>query len=309
MELATIDTKRPAAPADRLRGLAAHYAARAMRLRAKVDAAGIQRRHARFARKLGLGRVYLVLSFDCDTDEDAAIAWQVHERLANLGVKPVYAVPGELLRRGSDVYTRIAADGSEFLNHGGVEHTYFDEELGRHASNFFYDEQTPDRVRQDIDEGHAIVSDVIGREPRGWRTPHFGTFQSTPQLRMLHDKLRELGYGFSTSTMPRFGLRHGPAFRRFGLPELPVTGVPSAPYDILDTWGFFQAPDRHVTPRDYLNEAQALAALAVEAGAGVINVYGDPVHVHGRDEFFDAVAAWAQVAEPVGYDDLLERMR
>jgi hypothetical protein len=306
MEAATIDTE---APGDRLRGLATHYAARAMRLRAKVDAAGIQRRQARFARKLGLDRVYLVLSFDYDTDEDAAVAWDVHDRLAGLGVKPVYAVPGELLRRGSDVYTRIAADGSEFINHGGVEHTYFDEELGRQASNFFYDQLPPDRVRQDIDEGHAIVSEVIGREPIGWRTPHFGTFQSTAHLRMLHGKLGELGYRFSTSTMPRFGLRHGPAFDRFGLPELPVTGVPSAPYEILDTWNFFQAPDRHQTPDDYVREARELADLTGQAGAGVINVYGDPVHVHGRDEFFDAVAAWAEVAEPVGYGELLEKMR
>jgi hypothetical protein len=267
------------------------------------------RRQAKLARRAGIDGLYLILSFDCDTDDDARVALAVHERLADIGVRPVYAVPGELLRRGADVYGQIAATGSEFLNHGGREHTYFDEELGRHASNFFYDEQTPERVRQDIKEGREHVSDVIGVDPRGWRTPHFGTYQSAAQLGYLHDVLRETGHSFSTSTMPRWGLRHGPVFDALGLPELPVTGVPRAPFDILDTWGFFAAPDRYHDPADYLEQAQLLADLASRAGAGLINVYGDPIHIHDSEEFFSAVEAWAAVATPISYGELLERIR
>jgi hypothetical protein len=286
----------------------AELAARALRLRARLDAGGLARRQAKLARRSGIDRVYLVLSLDCDTDDDARVAWQVHERLAGLGVQPVYAVPGELLRRGADVYTRIAATGSEFLNHGGVEHTYFDVEAGRHASNFFYDDLPQARVRQDIEEGHAIFTEVIGSAPRGWRTPHFGTYQRPDQLRFLHDTLTELDYRFSSSTTPRFALRHGPLFGDLGLPELPVTGVPSAPYEILDTWAFFAAPDRVYTPADYVTEGRALAEQVAQAGAGVINVYGDPVHVHGHDEFFTAIEAWTQVATPISYAELLERV-
>jgi hypothetical protein len=289
--------------------LPADLAARALRLRARVDAGGLARRHAKLARRAGIDGIYLILSFDCDTDDDARVAWQVHERLAGIGVRPVYAVPGELLRRGADVYGRIAQTGAEFLNHGGREHTFFDEELGRHASNFFYDQQTPERVRQDVEEGHAHVADVIGVEPRGWRTPHFGTYQEPGQLRYLHGVLADLGYAFSTSTTPRFGLRHGPLFDSFGLPELPVTGTPRAPHEILDTWAFFAAPDRVHTPADYLEQARLLADLTAGAGAGLINVYGDPVHVHERDEFFDAIEALAGVATPISYGELLERVR
>jgi hypothetical protein len=288
--------------------LPADLAARAVRLRARIDAGGLARRHARLARRAGIDRPYLILSLDCDTDGDARVAWQVHERLADLGVRPVYAVPGELLRRGADVYGRIAETGSEFLNHGGREHTYYDEELGRHASNFFYDEQTPERVRQDIEEGHEHVAAVIGVEPRGWRTPHFGTYQDADQLRYLHGVLRELGYEFSTSTTPRFSLRHGPVFDSFGLPELPVTGIPRAPHEILDTWAFFAAPGRVHGPGDYLEQARLRAELTDSAGAGLINVYGDPIHVHDSDEFFDAIETLARVAEPVSYGELLERI-
>ena len=109
--------------------------------------------------------------------------------------------------------------------------------------------------------------------------------------------------------MPLVGLRHGPLYSGFGLAELPVTGVPVAPLEILDTWGFFAAPDRTRTPSDYSRQAHLLAEQIADAGAGVINVYGDPLHVHDRPEFMDAVPAWTSVAEPVSFSELLERRR
>jgi peptidoglycan/xylan/chitin deacetylase (PgdA/CDA1 family) len=273
-----------------------------------MTATALTRRHARLARRAGLDRVYLVLSFDCDTIDDAAVAWDVHERLERLGVQPAYAVPGALLERAAGVYERIAATGAEFLNHGGVEHTYFDESLGRHASCFFYETLEPPRVREDIVAGDRIVAAFLDRKPEGFRTPHFGTYQRMKQLRYLHAVLRELGYRFSTSTMPRLGLRHGPVFERFGLPELPLTGCPESPLGVLDSWGFFGAPDRTHGPAHYVRQAHLLADALSTAGAGLINVYADPVHIHDREEFLEAVAAWTTVAEPVSYSELLTRI-
>jgi hypothetical protein len=288
--------------------LARDLPARAVRARARVDASAIYRKHARRARRAGLDRLYLVLSFDCDTEHDAPLAAQIHARLAGMGVQPVYAVPGELLRKGDEHYVPLAESGSEFLNHGGAEHARYDEETGVGVSTLFYDDIGLDRVRQDVEYGHRIVSEVVGREPRGFRTPHFGSFQEPEQLAFLHDVLRELGYRFSTSTMPGYGVRYGPVFDRFGLPELPVTGVPGEPFHILDSWSFFAAPDRVHTPADYLERAQRLAELARDAGPGVINVYGDPLHVAEREEFFQAVEALTAVATPVSYGELLDRM-
>jgi hypothetical protein len=263
-------------------------------------------RHAALARRAGIDRVYLILSCDCDTAEDAEVAWQMHSRLGELGVLPVYAVPGALLERAADTYTRIAATGAEFLNHGGAEHTYFDEKHGRHASCFFYDELSPELVRQDVLDGDRIVTEVLGRRPQGFRTPHFGTYAKPRQLRHLHLVLKELGYRFSTSTTPGFGLRHGPVSDHLGLVELPVTGAPDAPLQILDTWGFFAAPDRTRTPAEYLGQARVLAKGLAAEGAGVINVYCDPVHIHDRTEFYEAVRAWTEVAEPVSYGEVLD---
>jgi peptidoglycan/xylan/chitin deacetylase (PgdA/CDA1 family) len=279
-----------------------------VRVRARRSPEAVIRRQAELARALGFDRPFLVLSFDCDTADDAAVVTGVHRRLAELGVCPTYAVPGALLERAADVYAPLAETGAEFVNHGGAEHTYFDDRLGRHASSFFYDTLDPERVSRDIEDGHRICRDVLGKTPRGWRTPHFGTYSAPAQLRHLHQTLLALDYRFSSSTLPRVALRHGPLYRGFGLPELPVTGIPIAPLEILDTWGFFAAPDRTRTPVEYLEQAQLLARAIANAGAGVINVYGDPLHIHDSPEFFAAVEAWTRVAEPISFAGLLDRI-
>jgi peptidoglycan/xylan/chitin deacetylase (PgdA/CDA1 family) len=295
-------------PIDRARRIGRDPLGAAVHWRARHGAAGFLRRQARLARRAGIDRVYLLLSFDCDTVDDATVAEDVHRRLAQLDVRPSYAVPGALLSRAADVYRRIASTGAEFLNHGGSEHTYYDEVLGRHASCFFYDKLEPASVRRDIEDGHRCVMEVLGHAPKGFRTPHFGTYQRPEQLGYVHGVLRTLGYRFSTSTTPRFGLRHGPVASHGGVAELPVTGVPEAPFEIFDTWAFFAAPDRTRTPSDYVGQARILADAFAAAGAGVINVYGDPVHIHDQPEFFEAVEAWRAVAEPVSYEELVERV-
>src|SRR5262249_51985710 len=54
-------------------------------LRAKFDRHGLMNRYAGLARAAGFKRLYLVLSFDCDTGDDADVAWKVHSRLVDMG--------------------------------------------------------------------------------------------------------------------------------------------------------------------------------------------------------------------------------
>jgi hypothetical protein len=295
--------------ATRLRETAANPRAAGYRLRSRLDREGLFARYGKLARRAGLDRVWLVLSFDCDTPQDAAVAWDVHSRLMDMGVRAVYAVPGDVLRAAADVYGRIAATGAEFINHGDRMHTYVDETTGRWASSFFYDRQPREVIREDIVRADATIREVVGRAPKGFRTPHFGTFQEPEQLRWLHGVIGELGYAFSTSTVPMWGFRHGPAFDRFGRLELPVTGGAEHPLSILDTWSCFAAPDRVRTPADYEREAAAVAQAYAAASAGVLNLYGDPCHIAEREEFFRAVQRWLEVATPAGYDEVRAALR
>lgn len=265
-------------------------------------------RYAALARRNGLDQLHLVLSFDCDTPEDAEVTGGLHRRLVDLGAKPVYAVPGELLERSPETYAAIAADGYEFLNHGYTEHVFVDPDTQRYASCFFYDELPREAVRNDIVRGGRAVEAVTGSRPTGFRVPHFGTFQRPDQLRFLREVLVEEGYRYSSSTTPVFGFRRGPAHRADGIVEFPVSGMRSRPLTILDTWGCFEAPDRSRTADDYFVEGRATAEALAGRGVGILNFYGDPIHVHDEPAFFRTVESWLDVAAPISYADLLERL-
>lgn len=271
----------------------------------RFNPAGVLAPYRAKAARAGLDQLYLILSFDCDTPEDIEVAWEVHERLLHMGICASYAVPGALLEQGAGVYKRIAATGAEFLNHGGRSHTYFDEQRGAYRSNFFYDQQPRDVLKHDIVEGDRIVTEVIGKKPDGYRTPHFGTFQHREQLLFLHGVLRELGYTYSTSTTPFAGLRYGPAFTQLGLMEFPVSGQGSNPLSILDSWGCFRAPDRVLGPEDYRREALGMAGH-LAAGPGVLNFYADPCHVADQPIFFETMAELVKVATPAAYRDIMK---
>lgn len=253
-----------------------------------------------------LSQSYLILSFDCDTEEDISFAWEVHSKLQDMGITPVYAVPGELLKKGEKVYRKIHEMGAEFINHGGCEHTYFDKKHKRHASCFFYDQQSSEELRKDIFLGHQVFQDILGVTAKGWRTPHFGTFQKPEDLKFLYSILNELNYSFSTSTSPVMAFQHGLLFKKDGIIEIPVTGIYSEPLNIMDTWAYFAAPDRTKLYFEYTKAAQEIAYFASKYPM-LINIYGDPSHIHDKPEFFEAMALLIKVAQNINYTQLLEK--
>ncbi len=275
-------------------------------LAARFNTSWLFDRYRRLAETAGLKQLYFVLSFDCDIEDDISVVRDMHSRLIDMGVRPVYAVPGELLQKGEATYRSILDAGGEFINHGYREHTFFDERRGEHASCFFYNEQDYDVVRDDIVSGDRNLRQVLGVKPQGFRAPHFGTYQKSWHLTYLHSVLKELGYLFSTSTVPLFSYRFGPVFDHYGVMELPVSAMGGYPLRILDTWGCFAAPYRKFTPADYRAQGRQAAERFLDLGVGVLNYYADPSHIHDRPEFFSAVAHWASVAKSVTYNELLQ---
>lgn len=257
------------------------------------------------ARYRKFSRAFFILSFDCDTREDAGVVLSVHRRLKTIGALPLYAVPGELLRQDADIYRQVQREGGIFLNHGGRSHTFFNEAKGRHESCFFYDQQDFDILKQDIAEGEKALLEVLEIHPTGFRVPHFGTFQKPQHLTFLHSTLSEMGYRWSSSTMPEQAYLFGPAYPSGGVHEFPVTGSATQPLTNLDSWGHFADPNRKGSPQAYLKEAAALTELVK---IGIFNLYADPSHIAKSEEFFQAVEKWVKAAEPTDYDTLLDRM-
>ena len=275
----------------------------AMKVRAKYQPARLYDRYVEKCAHAGITEPLFVLSFDCDTEKDIDVAWDMHSRLMDMGIQSVYAVPGELLQKGEKTYSKIRDTGSEFINHGYRTHTYFDKDLKQDMSCFFYDQQTQCDLEEDIRKGHDNLKDVLGVTATGWRTPHFGTFEKPNNLKFLYGILHDLGYHFSTSSKPHYGFSHGPAFDDFGLMEIPVTGMPKNPLAILDSWAFFMAPNRIYNERDYLDETEKLISL-MDGRPWLVNLYADPLHIYDRPEFFQAMEKLSRATKSIQYNDL-----
>jgi hypothetical protein len=254
----------------------------------------------RRSRKIGFRKLYLALSFDCDTPEDTAAALEVDARVRDLGIYPAYAVPGAILEIETGVYSTLRDKGAEFLNHGYAQHTFWNQAKNRYESCFFYDALSWEQIRDDIRRGADVLNRTLGVSPLGFRAPHFGTLRGKRRLRQLHAVLAPMGFAYSTSTDPYYTFRYGPAFKKFGLLELPVTGMFSRPLSILDSWGFFAAPDRTLGPDDFLAEAKKMVNYCRETQmVGILNFYADPSHVRQESRFYQAVELWRAVAESV----------
>lgn len=266
-------------------------------------------RNSRCTRSLGLTKPTAILSFDCDTFDDAKASVQVHHRLLEMGIKPVYAVPGELLVKCEDAYSVVLDCGGTFLNHGGYEHTAFNEPLGRYVSTGFYDEIGSAAVSHDFRLGHELVTDFCGKPPIGFRSPHFGTYSAKGQLAYIHALASSLNYSYSSSSTPYWAFRRGPAHVATGLIEFPVSGRSSSPLTILDSWSAFGSPSPSLTPQAFRDELIGWVEAAKSFGPIFLNIYADPSHVYNEPMFFEAMEMLTSTFDFRTFDEVIERIR
>ncbi len=240
------------------------------------------------ARKLGLDRPYLFLSFDCDTDLDAAAAEEVHEFLKSLGIKAAYAVPGAQLLKSPEPYRRLADRGAEFMNHGGLPHAEWNGD--QWVGITFYDSMSPEEAEADIRRGHEIVTEVIGRAPMGFRAPHFGCYQKPEQVDLLHRTAARLGYRYCSTTLPSFGLKYGPAYETHGLLEIPCFGSIRNPKTILDSWTYLTDRKNYALGDQYFDlMVETVDAFVSRELPAVFTWYADPCHVLNQPPFMRAM--------------------
>ncbi|NMB58871.1 MAG: polysaccharide deacetylase family protein, partial [Chloroflexi bacterium] len=245
-------------------------------------------RYSQMAKEQGFDRLYLLLSFDCDTPEDAQAAAVLDEKLKRLGIRRSYAVPGTMLEANPDIYRAIFSRGAEFLNHGYLPHTQLQE--GVYRSTTFYAKMDPQEVIKDVENGHRTVQSVIGKKPAGFRAPHFGRVPLALQRDVIRPVLKDLGEYFSTQTMPIESVKHGPVWWDHHWPEFPMTGQSRAPYSLLDSYSFLQSPAvRKVTSQYGAILRQTIQNLMDWNVRGLLNIYADPSHVENDTGFMEAM--------------------
>ncbi|MEX2161704.1 MAG: polysaccharide deacetylase family protein [Anaerolineales bacterium] len=247
------------------------------------------RKYGRLARKAGINHLYIILSYDCDTQEDIPASAELFEWLRARDIPATFAVPGPQLKQGKDVYRRLQDLGARFINHGGAPHTKL--MGGRYESTTFYDRMRPHEVKADIREGHQIFSDVLGHEPSGFRAPHFGHFQKPHQLGLIYDTLRMLdSYRYSTTTAPASAWRSGPIYAKGQLWEIPVLGSYYWPLRIFDSWGHRESKITRQARDTYARElTTTVDRLTTKRFPALLNYYADPSHINKNKAYFTAL--------------------
>jgi peptidoglycan/xylan/chitin deacetylase (PgdA/CDA1 family) len=242
------------------------------------------------ASRLGINGVYFVLSFDCDTPEDIPAALEIQQWLGTRGIKATYCVPGAELLKGKETYQKIYSMGAQFMNHGARSHAYWSN--GRYWPMTFYDQLTSDEVKEDIRLGDQIVRGVIGCPPRGFRAPHFGSYQLPEQRSVMYGALKQLGYIFSSSTLPGFAFDAGPVSKiDETIYEIPLTGSWATPEVILDSWNYIISPFQPTITDEYFELFQETVQQIVKLNSPfVLNYYVDPAHVYRSESFYKALS-------------------
>lgn len=240
-----------------------------------------------------------VLSFDCDANDDAKVAPRITEKLIEMGITPVFAVPGQLLLRNIADYSVVRDLGCQFMNHGFRQHTFKNLLSPVWKSSFFYEKVPFCEVKNDIRLADEVLTDFIGTRPSGFRAPHFGTCQSV--LPAIYKVLDELGYTYSTSGAPIKMAELGYVYLSGGIIEFPTTGGTRRCCNCLDSYNSVILSKES---NQYFTEVEGL----VESEVPFINLYVDPSHVVESPFFWDAMELLLSKYSATSYTVLLSDM-
>ena len=245
-----------------------------------------RRRYARLCETV-LDQPVLLLSFDCDNVEDIDALDRIAEFLGEMKIVATFAVPGEIIQSARGQFARLSELGHEFMSHGYRSHSEI--QSGRYTSTLFYHKLSDAEIAEDIHGGNEIIAELTGRKPTGFRIPHFGHSSAPAELARVYDVLISGDLKYSSSTLPRCGILNGPIYRtEEGLWELPVSGMYTNPFSVLDTYSFGFNQKIVRTPAEFLENVTGLLD-AFSRRPVCLNLYCDPSQAVQMDEWFQAI--------------------
>ena len=135
---------------------------------------------------------------------------------------------------------------------------------------------------------------MLGINATGFRTPHFGSFNNKGDIIFIHSLLSKMNYSFSSSSVPMWGFKLGPAIKKFSnIVEIPLTGFFSMPFNLLDSWGLRFAKKRTYGQEIYKKEILNYIDYCQNKQL-FINLYVDPSQVYDWEDFFESIKMLAQ---------------
>jgi peptidoglycan/xylan/chitin deacetylase (PgdA/CDA1 family) len=247
----------------------------------------LNRYSSRCGKIIGNKKIFL-LSFDCDNFEDIEAIEKISSFLNKLQIKSTFAVPGEILLRGSETFKELSRLGHEFIGHGYKRHS--DIQSGKYISTLFYNKISDAELEEDITKGVKAIKEVLGYKPEGFRIPHFGHSNTRTEMGRVYRVLNKFNIKYSSSTIPYYALLKGPIFHntKYNISELPISPSVSSPFSILDTYNYGFRLKNERTFDEYGIEMTQVFNFFKNKPI-VLNYYCDPSQAIQMDSWFKSI--------------------
>jgi peptidoglycan/xylan/chitin deacetylase (PgdA/CDA1 family) len=248
----------------------------------------------------------LTLSFDCDRENDYRALPILLEKLGQAEIKASFACIGKWIEKNPEIHRSILESGHELINH-----TYTHPSNVHFHPNERFNQISPSERRDEIVKADDLMKKLLGYQPVGFRTPHFGDSHTEDVFEILQD----IGYSYSSSTIaiqtPDFGM---PYPVRDRLWEFPLSMDPKRINTCFDTYNEFNKSGSR--PR-LKNEKSFFNRLKDSVYAGIkthsyINLYFDPgdiVLLDGLSDFIDFLKNLRNDLWIATYRDLVQNIK
>ncbi len=223
------------------------------------------------------------ITFDCDYQKDVDALPKIMQALSSAGgARASFACVGRLVEKNPRVHQKLLDEGHEIVNH---THTHPNNEI--FSPNRFFNKLSEKEALEEITRMQETCKKLLGSEPSGFRTPHFGRLHGE----FVYPLLKKLGFRYSSSVtaIPAASnlgdeIRALPFYRQ-GVLELPISTCPKHLLNPLDSWHAFGCKTPMHGEKEYLDLFEFALERGVKSG-GFVNFYFDPAEIAKREPFF-----------------------
>jgi peptidoglycan/xylan/chitin deacetylase (PgdA/CDA1 family) len=249
-----------------------------------------------------LAKGIYTLSFDCDYERDIKELPALLNILKKFSIQASIACIGKWIEGYPDIHRRIRNEGHEILNHT-YSHPNNDElNPFQRMKDLPYNEQ-----KMEIIKCHEVCMNLLGYEPVGFRTPHFGSLHSDA----IYTILEELGYSYSSSTAAICVSGFGAPFMVEGILEIPVGSSIDYPFVVFDSWNMLQGPKARCKTSGEFLDCFYRTIEEVIASKTYITHYFDPSDITSEKKL-EEMCCYLSAREDfsvVTYKELLELIK
>lgn len=234
-------------------------------------------------------KIYVMVSFDCDRPEDTQALGDLSSLLSQYNIPCSIAVTAALIEGYENEYKNFFSCGHELLNHGYSLHTNTNERK-KIYSEFYYHDADSTFIENEIAKAQDVYQNLLGVCPKGFRVPHFGTFQNKEKMLMLYNVLKKQGFAYSSSLMCFPMKQYGWSFSTNGIVEFPLSNRVSLPYSVVDSHTLIYTQSRLNIKNRFFKEFRKMLDVALEnEQSTIINFYADPSQVTYEEQFENAL--------------------